>query len=46
MVVVCRTANRSGAACATLGKQGFTQAYILAGGVMAWQKAGLPLEKA
>ena len=46
MVVVCRTANRSGAACTTLGKQGFAQAYILAGGVTAWQKAGLPLEKA
>ena len=45
IVVVCRTANRSGMACATLGKRGFTQAYILAGGVTAWQKANLPLEK-
>jgi len=45
IVVVCRTANRSGAACAALGKHGFTQAYILAGGVTAWQKANLPLEK-
>lgn len=44
IVVVCRTANRSGVACAGLGKHGFTQAYILAGGVTAWQKANLPLE--
>ena len=45
MVVVCRSGNRSGSACAMLGKQGFTQAYNLAGGVMAWQKAKLPLAK-
>ncbi|MDO8292385.1 MAG: rhodanese-like domain-containing protein [Gallionella sp.] len=45
IVVVCRTANRSGTACAALGKRGFTQAYLLAGGVTAWQKANLPLEK-
>lgn len=45
IVVVCRSGNRSGMACAMLGKQGFTQAYNLAGGVMAWQKANLPLEK-
>lgn len=45
IVVVCRSGNRSGAACALLGKQGFTQAYNLAGGVIAWQKANLPLEK-
>lgn len=45
IVVVCRTANRSSMACATLGKSGFTQAYILAGGITAWQKGNLPLEK-
>jgi len=45
IVVVCRSGNRSGSACAMLGKQGFAQAYNLAGGVMAWQKAKLPLEK-
>ena len=45
IVVVCRTGNRSAAACAALGKHGFTQPYNLAGGVMAWQKANLPLEK-
>jgi rhodanese-related sulfurtransferase len=45
IVVVCRSGNRSANACVTLGKQGFTQAYNLAGGVNAWQKAKLPLEK-
>jgi len=45
VVVVCRTGNRSGTACTLLGKQGFSQAYNLAGGVTAWQKANLPLEK-
>lgn len=45
IVVVCRSGNRSGTACTLLGKRGFTQAYNLAGGVMAWQKASLPLEK-
>lgn len=45
IVVVCRSGNRSGTACAMLNKQGFSQAYNLAGGVIAWQKANLPLEK-
>lgn len=45
IVVMCRSGNRSGSACVTLGKQGFAQAYNLAGGVMAWQKANLPLKK-
>jgi rhodanese-related sulfurtransferase len=45
ILVVCRSGNRSGTACFLLGKQGFTQAYNLAGGVQAWQKSNLPLEK-
>ena len=45
IVVVCRTGNRSCMAYATLGKHGFTQVYNLTGGVTAWQKANLPLEK-
>jgi rhodanese-related sulfurtransferase len=45
IVVVCRSGQRSASACAFLGKQGFAQAYNLSGGVMAWQKASLPLEK-
>ncbi len=45
VIVVCRSGNRSATACALLGRDGFAQAYNLAGGVAAWQKAGLPLEK-
>lgn len=45
IVVVCNTGNRSGTACLVLGKHGFTQAYNLAGGITAWQKASLPLVK-
>jgi rhodanese-related sulfurtransferase len=45
VVVVCRSGNRSGTACFLLGRQGFTQAHNLAGGVQAWQKNKLPLEK-
>lgn len=45
IVVVCRSANRSPSACAMLGKLGFPQAYNLAGGINAWKKSNLPLEK-
>ncbi len=45
IVVVCRSGNRSASACSLLGKKGFAQAVNLAGGVMAWQKSNLPLEK-
>lgn len=45
IITVCRSGQRSAAACAVLVKQGFTQAYSLSGGMMAWQKAGLPTEK-
>jgi rhodanese-related sulfurtransferase len=45
MVVVCRSGSRSATACALLGNREFKQAYNLAGGMMAWQKAELPVEK-
>ena len=45
VLVVCRSGNRSGTACFLLKKQGFPHAYNLAGGVQAWQKNNLPLEK-
>ena len=45
MLVVCRSGNRSATACAILSKRGFTQAYNLVGGIMAWQKANLPTQK-
>jgi rhodanese-related sulfurtransferase len=45
IVVVCRSGNRSATACALLGNRQFGQAYNLAGGMQAWQKAGMPVEK-
>lgn len=45
VVVVCRSGMRSAMACATLKKQGFTQAHSLSGGMIAWMKANLPVEK-
>ncbi len=45
IVVVCRSGNRSGTACFLMAKQGFSQAFNLAGGILAWQKSQLPLEK-
>jgi rhodanese-related sulfurtransferase len=45
IVVVCRSGSRSSTACALLGNREFGQVYNLLGGMMAWQKADLPLEK-
>lgn len=45
IVVVCRSGSRSGTASALLGNREFGQVYNLTGGMMAWQKADLPLEK-
>jgi rhodanese-related sulfurtransferase len=46
VVLVCRTGKRSELARETLTKAGFGQAAELAGGVLAWQQAGLPLDLA
>jgi rhodanese-related sulfurtransferase len=45
IVVVCRSGNRSSTASALLGNREFGQVYSLTGGMMAWQKADLPIEK-
>lgn len=45
IIISCRSGSRSGQACAMLKKQGFDSVYNLAGGVMAWQSASLPLIK-
>jgi rhodanese-related sulfurtransferase len=45
VVVICRSGQRSASACILLGKQGFAQAYNMNGGILAWKKASLPLEK-
>lgn len=45
IVVMDSSGIRSVAACVLLNKKGFELAYNLAGGVQAWQKAGLPLKQ-
>jgi len=45
IVVVCRVGSRAAPLTSWLGKQGFKEAYLLTGGLQAWQKAKLPLEK-
>jgi len=45
ILVVCRSGQRASTGCAVLGRQGFAQVYNLAGGVTAWQKSNLPLER-
>ncbi len=43
VVIVCRSGARSAQAAGTLRKAGFEQVYNLAGGIMAWQNANMPL---
>ncbi|MEO6421234.1 MAG: rhodanese-like domain-containing protein [Candidatus Nitrotoga sp.] len=45
IVVMDSSGIRSAAACVMLSKHGFELAYNLTGGVLAWQKADLPLKK-
>jgi GrxC family glutaredoxin len=45
LIMYCRSGSRSGRAGGLLKKQGFNEVYNLAGGVMAWQNANLPLTK-
>ena len=45
VIVYCRSGHSSSGFCGKLRKQGFASVYNLAGGVLAWQKAGLPLNR-
>ncbi len=45
IVVVCRSGNRSNTACGLLKKSGFQNLHNLAGGMIAWEQAGLPREQ-
>lgn len=45
IVAVCRSGQRSGSACGVLKKAGFEKLYNLAGGMLAWEQAGLPRER-
>jgi rhodanese-related sulfurtransferase len=45
VVVVCPTGSRASRAVPVLKKLGFENAQVLAGGLTAWRKANLPVEK-
>lgn len=45
VVALCRSGNRSKTAVKILQRSGFSDATSMAGGVVAWAKAGKPLEK-
>jgi rhodanese-related sulfurtransferase len=45
VVTYCDTGRKSRMAAGTLGKAGFKEIYNLQGGIAAWKKDGLPVEK-
>jgi rhodanese-related sulfurtransferase len=44
-IVVCRSGGRSAQACDIMQQEGIMGAINLEGGMMAWSRAGLPMEK-
>lgn len=45
LIVACRSGHRSAGACGILTQNGFADVYNLAGGMIAWEQANLPVEK-
>lgn len=45
VIVYCQSGARSAAACTLLQKNGFTEVYSLDGGLLAWEKAALPVSR-
>ncbi len=45
VIVTCRSGNRSGQVTEYLREQGFTNIHNMTGGILAWEAAGLPVEK-
>lgn len=43
LLVICRSGGRSARASIALAQAGFGQVYNLAGGMMGWNAAGLPV---
>lgn len=45
VIVQCNNERGAALACALLQKNGFADTYVLSGGLEAWEKAGLPLQR-
>ncbi len=45
VLAYCRSGNISGKACKILKRTGFSNVHNLAGGILSWQDANLPLTK-
>jgi rhodanese-related sulfurtransferase len=45
IVAVCRSGNRSGVAARLLTRAGFPPVQNLRGGIVAWARGGLPLQR-
>jgi len=45
IVMICRSGNRSGRATQYFLDHGFKDVYNMEGGMIAWNKAGFPVEK-
>ena len=45
VILTCRSGNRSGQAADFLRHQGWRNVHNMAGGIVGWQQAGLPIEK-
>ncbi len=45
ILVTCRSGQRSGRACGILKKAGFETVFNQSGGIIAWERANLPVDK-
>jgi len=45
VIMTCSSGNRSGQATDFLRQNGYTNVHNMAGGIVAWQQAGLPVEQ-
>ncbi len=45
LIVVCQTGARAGAAATILKGAGYSDVFVLNGGVAAWKEAGMPVKK-
>lgn len=45
VILTCRSGNRSGQVADFLRRQGWKNVHNMAGGIVAWQQAGFPIDK-